>query len=144
MSKITQNETVLHFDEGLIGLPALREAALVRLPDYEPFWWLASLSDPHTKFLVVEPQQIFPDYEPVLPDEIAARLDLRRGEKPLILSTVKISSDWTNTTINLRAPLFVNEATKHGAQAVLSGSDFRLDQPLPENLLEAEKGDEQC
>lgn len=142
MSKITSDETVLNFKEGLIGFPNLRQAALVRLPDYEPFWWLASLNDPHTKFLVVDPREIFPAYQPDLPNEIAARLDLESDEKPLIFSTVKISSDWTNTTVNLRAPLFVNAATKSGAQAILSGTNFRHDEPLPQDVLEGEKGGE--
>jgi flagellar assembly factor FliW len=140
MSKITSDETVLNFEEGIIGFPAMRQAMLVRLPDYEPFWWLASLNDPHTKFLVVNPREIYPDYEPVLPAEIAARLDLHSEDKPLIFSTVKISSDWTKTTINLRAPLFVNAATKRGAQAILSGTDFRHDERLPQTVLEEEKG----
>lgn len=142
MSKFNSDETVLHFEEGIVGFPAMRQAALVRLPDYEPFWWLASLTDPHTKFLVVDPREIFTDYEPALPAEIAARLDLQSAEKPLIFSTVKISSDWTNTTINLRAPLFVNAATKRGAQAILSGTNFRHDERLPESVLSEEKGGE--
>lgn len=123
---------VIGFDEGLIGLPNLRRAALVRLPDYAPFCWLAALDNPAKRFLVVNPHEVFADYEAYIPAEIRSHLE--SNSAPLqMLSIVKISSDWMKTTINLRAPIFVNFATGRAAQAVLSATNYRLDAPLPQN-----------
>lgn len=136
MAKIMNEETNIHFDEGLIGLPNLRETLLKRLPEFEPFFWLASAEDANVRFLIVESNEIFPNYQPVAPPEVLARLSLNKEEKPLVFSLVQMSSDWTKTRVNLRAPLFINAANNRGAQAILPASEFRLDETLPANLLE--------
>ncbi len=122
---------VIVFDEGLIGLPDVRRAVLVKLPDYQPFCWLAALDNPQTRFLVVNPHEVFPSYQSYIPAEIATLLR-SNSQLPGVLAIVKISSDWTKTTINLRAPIFVNLETKRAAQAVLTGTNYRLDEKLPQ------------
>ena len=128
---------VVNLDEGLIGLPNLRRASILRLPDFEPFMWLASIENANTRFLVVEPAQIFADYQPQFTADVLSRLDLAGDENPLILTIVKISSDWLKTTVNLKAPILINSKIGRGTQAVLTGTDFRLDQTLPESFLTA-------
>ena len=122
---------VIVFDEGLIGLPEVRRTVLVKLPDYQPFSWLIALDNPETRFLVVNPLEIFASYESYIPAEITTLLR-SNSQPPGILAIVKISSDWTKTTINLRAPIFVNFETRRAAQAVLTGTNYRLDEKLPE------------
>lgn len=125
------NSDVLSFDEGLIGLPEMRRAVLLQLPDFEPFCWLAALDNPDKRFLVVNPHQIFSNYQANVPGEIALHLEAN-ASAPNVLAIVKLSSDWTKTTVNLRAPIFVNQTTKLAAQAVLSNTNYRLDESLPE------------
>lgn len=129
--------TIVNFNEGLIGLPDFRQAALVKLPNHEPFCWLASLTDPNMRFLVVEATEFFPDFAPLLSPAIQAQIEMELEHKPLVFATIKLASDWKQTTINLRAPIFLNLATMTGAQAVLTETDFRLDEKLPEKLLHA-------
>ena len=124
---------VIRFDEGLIGLPNFNRAALVALPDYAPFCWLAALDDSNTRFLVVNPHEVFDRFEPPTPADVNSRLDLQKQDS-LILSIVKISSDWNKTTINLRAPIFINPISKHGAQAILSETNYKLDESLPQEI----------
>lgn len=139
MPTITVQETkyfydapdVIAFDEGLIGLPTLRRAVLLRLTDFEPFCWLVALDNPDKRFLVINPTEIFSNYEPSAPSEVAPRLALN-SQPPEVLAIVKISSDWTKTTVNLRAPIFINRATKNAAQAVLRNTNYRLDETLPQ------------
>lgn len=126
-----EEKDVIVFDEGLIGLPDLRRAVLLNLPDYQPFCWLAALDNPETQFLVANPHEIFSSYQSYIPAEIASLIEPNSQQQPEILVIVKISSDWTKTTINLRAPIFVNLETKRAAQAVLSGTNYRLDEKLP-------------
>ncbi|MCD9184966.1 MAG: flagellar assembly protein FliW [Pyrinomonadaceae bacterium] len=113
---------VVSFSEGLIGLPEMRRAALIPLADYEPFFWLASLDDEKNRFVVVEPQRIFSDYQPEIPNS-----------PTMILTIVKISSEWEKTTVNLRAPIFIDEETKRGAQFVLTDSNYELAEAIPQN-----------
>jgi len=113
---------VVSFGEGLIGLPEMRRAALIPLADYEPFFWLASLDDEKNRFIVVEPQRIFGDYQPEIPNQPTT-----------VLTIVKISSEWEKTTVNLRAPIFIDEETKRGVQSVLTDSNYELAEAIPQN-----------
>jgi len=55
-------DDVVNFAEGLVGLPKMRDAVFIALPDYKPFYWLASLSDENTRFIVVDPNEMFADF----------------------------------------------------------------------------------
>jgi flagellar assembly factor FliW len=117
---------VLHFAEGLIGLPEMRRAVLIPLEEYEPFCWLASLDDERNRFIVVNPQEIFADYQPQAP-AVLNREELKT------FTIVTISSDWTQTTINLRAPIFIDARAKRGVQSILTDTSYRLAEALPQN-----------
>lgn len=134
----SQEETIIYFNEGMIGFPDLRQMALVSLPEFAPFFQMTSVKNPLTRFVVVDPQVLFPEYNPVMPPEIRIRLGLSPTDPPKTLVLVVISSDITKTKINLRAPIFINPATMRAAQAVLSESKYRLEEALPKHLLEVE------
>jgi flagellar assembly factor FliW len=115
---------IINFTEGLIGLPKMRRAVLIPMNEYLPFCWLASLDDEKNRFVVINPHEVFKDYSPHIPSELS--------ETQLqTLAIVKISSDWEKTTINLRAPIFINIETRKGAQVVLSESKYDLAATLP-------------
>jgi flagellar assembly factor FliW len=120
-----QDDQVIEFAEGLIGMPRLRRAAIVAADDFAPFFWLASVDDEDVRFIVVDPTQLFADYHPEIPE--------KRFADHKIWAIVKVSSDWQKTTVNLRAPIFVNEKTQNGKQSILTESDYRMEQPVPLN-----------
>lgn len=122
---------IITFAEGMIGLPHLRRMVLIHQSDIEPFLWLASLEDPSIVFLVIESRTAFPDYAPPVSDAVRAALGLAADESPLALALALIAAEWTESTINLRAPLMVAPGTMRAAQIVLSDSAYRLNQPLP-------------
>jgi flagellar assembly factor FliW len=128
---------VITFDEGLIGLPHLEQMVLVRQSNIAPFLWLASLDDPDLAFLVVDPRLLFPDFKLQTPETATLPSGEVIDEAPLLLAIVSIAPDWTQSTINLRAPLFISPSTMRGAQIALSDSPYRLDEPLPRELLAA-------
>ncbi len=113
---------IINFAEGLIGLPEMRRAVLIPMPECEPFCWLASIDDEKNRFIVVNPHEIFADYQPLGAEKI---------EHARTFAIVRIASDWTKTTVNLRAPMFINTETKCGAQAVLTESNYQLAETLP-------------
>jgi flagellar assembly factor FliW len=122
---------IFTFKEGLIGLPHLRRMVLVRQLDIFPFLWLASLDDSEIAFLVIDARTLYPDYRPAIADDVRARISLDSEATPLALAIVTIAQDWTRSTVNLRAPLFVNTAAMSGAQAALVSTAYKLDEPLP-------------
>lgn len=119
-----EESEVINFSEGLIGFPEMRRAVLIPLSEFEPFCWLASLNDVKNRFIVVNPNSIFTDYPP---GAEAAETNLRT------LAIVKISSDWRKTTVNLRAPIFVDAETGCGSQLILEKSSYGFAENLPNN-----------
>lgn len=124
------DSTVIEFVEGLIGLPRLKKAVLVENPSFRPFLWLAAVNDHNSRFIVVEAGLIFPEYKPVV------HLEDPNGDSPLdpdtvVLAVVNVSSEWTQTTVNLRAPILLNPHTRIAAQVVLSNSKYKLAESLP-------------
>ena len=121
-----EEKDIINFSEGLIGLPNIRRAVLVPLNDCEPFFWLASMEDEKYRFVVVNPHEIFPDYNP-------SEFVVLNEYETKVLVIVKVSSDWQKTTINLRAPILINGESNRGVQMVLSESPYQLAEALPEN-----------
>jgi flagellar assembly factor FliW len=121
---------VITFDEGLVGLPHLRRLVVVSQPEIHPFLWLASVEEPETAFLVLEPHIQFSDYAPGIPPQVRARIGMAEREEPLLLAIARITADWQRSMINLRAPLVVAPSVMRGTQVVLMESDYRLEEPL--------------
>lgn len=120
-----REDEIISFNEGLIGLPDLRRAVLVPLPDCEPFCWLASLDDEKFRFVVVNPNEIFPEYNP-------AEFVILNESETRVLTIVKVSSDWQKTTVNLRAPILINTESSRAVQMVLSESPYGLAESIPQ------------
>lgn len=117
---------IISFAEGLIGLPDMRRAVLISMNEFAPFCWLASLESESARFIVVDPNQIFSGYDPF----VAAGTNNLGLEA---LAIVKVSSDWQKTTVNLRAPILIDPATKTASQQILSDSQYQFAESLPQN-----------
>jgi flagellar assembly factor FliW len=117
---------IVSFAEGLIGLPLMRRAVLIPMDEYAPFCWLASIDDEKNRFIVVNPREIFDGYQPISVSE-SCDSDMKT------MAIVKISSDWQKTTVNLRAPIFINRETKRGTQLVLTESSYSLAETIPQS-----------
>src|SRR5262245_33954803 len=116
-SEINYDEgDIITFEEGLIGLPHLRQMVLISQPDLAPFLWLASVNGPELAFIVMDPQGQFSSYTPLIPAQIQVRLGLVNGESPVLLTIARITAEWQQSTVNLRAPLVIAAGTMRGAQ----------------------------
>lgn len=121
---------IITFDEGIVGLPHLHKMVVISQPEIGPFLWLASVEEPETAFLVIEPHSQFSDYLPNIPAQACDRIGMKEKEQPLLLAIVHITPEWQSSTINLRAPLVIAPSSKRGTQLVLTESNYRLEEPL--------------
>jgi flagellar assembly factor FliW len=115
---------VITLSEGLIGMPDVRRFVIVPMDEFEPFCWLASVDSDKHRFVVVNPKEIVESYDP--------ELMAKNGEQ-CALAIVKISSDWTKTTINLRAPILIDKDARSAVQVILSDSDYQFAESLVRN-----------
>jgi flagellar assembly factor FliW len=126
-----EEQDIITFDEGLIGIPHLRRVVLAEQPDIAPFIWMVSLDDPALCFLLVSPNALFPGYVQGLSSEVKANLGLAGDEDVTVLAICVIAPDWTHSTVNLRAPLFISARNMCGAQVVLTDTQYRVDELMP-------------
>lgn len=117
---------VITFAEGLIGLPQIRRAVVVSMDEFKPFCWLAPLDNDQTRFVVVNPHEIFEGYEP-------GQYKPQLADRDNTYAIVTVGSDWRQTTINLRAPIVVDPATKIASQQILSDSPYHFAETLPQD-----------
>ena len=125
----------LHFASGLPGFPDARRFVLVRLGDeLSPFSVLRSLDGPDDpsgpEFVVTHPGLFFPDYEPEIDDDTAARLELKSADDALLLVIVTVADPVAASTANLLGPIVVNRHTRAAAQAVLGSSGYATREAL--------------
>ena len=122
----------LHFAGGLPGFPDVRRFVLLRLGDEtSPFSVLRSLDDEvDLEFVVTHPALFFPDYEPEIDDDTAARLELGSADDALLLVIVTVADPVAASTANLLGPIVVNRHTRAAAQAVLGNSGYATREAL--------------
>jgi flagellar assembly factor FliW len=126
-----EEKDIIQFEEGLIGLPQLRRMVLINYTEIAPLLLLCPLDDPQVAFLVLEAKAHVPDYAPSFADSVRTQLGLAADEEPVLLVTVTIAPEWTQSTLNLRAPLVIAPTTMRGAQIVLTDGHYQLAAPLP-------------
>lgn len=115
------------------GFPDDGRFALVQLDDDGMLHSFRSLDSEDLQFVVMGASTFFPDYAPEISDEVAAELGLGGhddGGEAIVLLVVRTGATLAETTVNLRAPLVVNPATRRASQVVLDDADLSISAPL--------------
>lgn len=121
---------MLTFVHPLLGFPQDVEYGLVEIEKGSPLSRLQSAHSESTNFLVVPAATFFPDYAPVVDDDVVADLGIESTEDVLVLLVVHAGADLASTTVNLRAPLLVNTANLKAAQVILDDVNLSTTAPL--------------
>lgn len=127
---VTSDLPVIDLVSPLPGFPEDDAFTLVRLDETGTLCRLRSLSHDGLQFLVVPAVTFFPDYAPVVADDVVEALEIAAAADVLVLLIVRAAATLAETTANLRAPLLVNVKTRKAAQVVLDDADLPLAAPL--------------
>ena len=144
---IVEQEKIISFPEGIPGFEDLKryiflpEESVKLLDDnLEVFHWLQSVGDPAVAFLVVNPYLFFADYSFDLPDEEVAALDLKGPEEVALFNIVTIPGDKASEiTVNLLAPIVINNRLKQAKQSILINSPYFTKHPFFTNTEKSSK-----
>lgn len=121
---------VIELVHPLPGFPEHRRFALVQLDEDGVLCDLRSLDDPDLRFLVASPVPFFPDYAPVVGDDVVAELEIEDASDVLVLLVLTAGTSLADSTANLRAPVLVNTTTRRAAQVILDDSSLSVAEPL--------------
>lgn len=121
----------LELPSGLVGVPEAQRFALTRWGGEDsPYALMRALDAEGLEFVVVPPSVFFPDYAPVVDDDLVEHLELRDADDAVVLVIVTVADPVERSTVNLLGPIVVNRHTHRAAQAVLSPDDHDARQPL--------------
>lgn len=123
-------EKIIDFKEGIPGFPETRKFAMLEFGNLEPFRCLQSLEDPALAFLVVNPFLLQPAYHIELSGTEAEELHAEKPEDVSVFAVATIPEDPYSATINLVAPILINDKNRCGKQVILLDSHYSVRHPL--------------
>ena len=118
-------DKIINFPEGLPGFEKEKEFFIILNKDEDnPFHWLQSLNSPELSFVIINPFEIFGDYDILLPDTAKSKLKIDSGEDVIIYTIVVMPEDITKTTTNLLGPIIINTKEKLAKQVILEEGKY--------------------
>ncbi|MEE3354843.1 MAG: flagellar assembly protein FliW [Candidatus Weimeria sp.] len=133
----TEDVKIITLTKGIIGFPDLRRFTLIYDEEDDGraknLMWLQSIDEPEFALPVITPDTIFPEYNPTVEDDMLLELGDLREDNTYCLVTIKVPSDITAMTVNLKAPIIINTDTLQGNQIIVE-DDLPVRQPVYEIL----------
>ncbi|MCH5280873.1 MAG: flagellar assembly protein FliW [Lachnospiraceae bacterium] len=132
---------VIHFVNGLVGFPQLRDFALIFDGDNnngEGVQWLQSMQDGNFAIPVINPLHILEDYNPIVEDELLNPLGEFEPDDMLVLVTITVPEDLTKMTVNLKGPIVINAKNCMACQVVAEDEELQVKFPVYD-ILQARK-----
>lgn len=126
-----EQDKIITFEKGLIGLPDLKKFALITDAegDNSKIQWLQSMDEPAMSLPLINPYEILEEYNPMVEDELLKPLGDFKEEDLMLLVTIRVPEDITQMTINLKGPIIINAETRKGCQIIVE-DDFLVRFPI--------------
>ncbi len=129
-SIFTTEESVIRFEEGLIGFSDCKNFVVLEGDNIAPFRLLKSLDNPDLGFLVIDPAIVDKDYYRLIPEREWESLGLDDPAAKLALAICIIGTTPTESTGNFQAPILINYKKMIGRQVILTEATLSVRQPL--------------
>jgi flagellar assembly factor FliW len=126
----SENLPVIEFVAPMPGFPGDRRFVLVSVHDAGLLYSLTCLDTVGLRFLVAPPAPFFPEYAPEVDDETLRLLGNNDPADLLLLLVVSTQGAAASATVNLMAPIVIDQGTRRAVQLVLAGADLSVRQPL--------------
>ena len=124
------DDKIISFKEGLPGFPQIHRFAVLELEELKPFRYLQALEDPPVSLFIINPFLIDPDYEFRLTDADMEDLSSSNSAELSVYAVATIPDDVTSASLNLMAPVVINEKGHCGKQVVMHESKYSVKHPL--------------
>jgi flagellar assembly factor FliW len=125
-----QDDKIIDFPEGIPGFPELRRFVMLELEDVKPFQYLQAIGEPAVALLVINPFLVDPGYRFDLTEREMEEIRVKKPEEAGVYAVVTVPSDPSQTTMNLMAPILINERQRRGKQVILQDSGYSFRHPF--------------
>ena len=126
-------DSIIVFDDGLPGFPQLRRFVILDMEEIKPFQYLQALPDddtPPIALYLINPFMVDPSYDFRLTDSDMEAIKSMNSTELTIYTVATIPADPREATVNLMAPIVVNEKDRRGRQVILHDSKYSVRHPL--------------
>ncbi len=124
------DDKVITFKEGLPGFPQIHRFAVLELEELKPFQYLQALDDPPISLFIINPFLVDPTYEFRLTDSDMEDINSTNSAELAVYSVATIPDDPNGATLNLMAPIVINDKDRCGKQVILHESKYSVKHPL--------------
>ena len=124
------DEEIILFPEGLLGFPDFKKYIFVSDPKDDVFMWLQSCDRREVAFPVIEAGFITDVSQFKLSASDRMKLGLDPGDSGNYYCIVRVASETTGMTANLKAPIVINKKDHVGYQLVMSDKSLQAQHPV--------------
>ena len=128
------NDKLIYFPEGLIGFEECKQYFMLYREENNCVWWLQSVQRPEVAFILTDPLNFIPDYEPILTSDDMRILQSADPTELDFSVILVVPDDPCEMTANLLGPIVVNTSKRIGIQVVLRdnrySAKFLVSQPV--------------
>lgn len=125
-----KEEDVITFPKGLPGFRDLKKYILFSVEENNTFNMLHSIENLEIGLLVISPFLVTKDYEFNIEDNPLEDLKIENEADLIVLNTVCLNNDIKKATVNLKAPIIINNKEKIGEQLILDDEKYLIKHPL--------------
>jgi len=129
-SVTVSEERMYTFAGGIPGFEEYRKFVIIQEGDQTPFAYLQCVDEPNLILLVANPFVFYPEYDFEISDAVVQTLAIQDREDVVVWSVVTASDSLESATINLLAPVIVNQRTMQGKQVILTNREYKTKHPL--------------
>jgi flagellar assembly factor FliW len=123
-------DKVITFGEGLPGFPQIHRFAILEIDELKPFQYLQALDDPPISLFIINPFLIDPTYEFRLTDSDMEDVHSKNSAELAVYAVATIPDNPSEATINMMAPIVINDNDRCGKQVILHESKYSVQHSL--------------
>ena len=128
-----EEEKALHFPKGIFGFEEEKRFFLLPFEGSGgSLLCFQSASTPALAFTAMNPFFLRPDYAPVLSPEELREMGVERSEELCFYTLCVVKNPVSESTVNLRCPVVINDGTRQAMQVILDGDAYHMHHPLSE------------
>ncbi len=138
-----EDNKIIHFASGIIGFEDKKNFVIFSEEDDSPnsLFWIQCVDDGDLALPAIIPFAWYPTYSPDIADEYIESIGELVEEDLEIFNVVVIRSNIEDMTVNLKAPIVVNNKTMKGMQVIANDDDLEVRHNLYEQIKSLRMGE---
>ena len=122
-----EDDAIYEFPDGLYGFEDSKKFAIFQKAFEDiSFLYLQSVDDIDPCFLIFEPWDLHPDYQPVLTSEDMEACEVETIDDLVFLVIATVPSSIRELSINIKSPVVLNPKTRKAKQVILKNPDYTV------------------